>query len=251
MSHVRVSCLGQYGPLIPLKQADIIVGFEPIETLRVVRDYANQNSKVIFDPRPNYPLGVLIGEAVYPEIAAIDRELQALCGSVQIVNATQMAIEAGNPQAANITIMGALTALADIPLDLADFYEILQTRFVGEVLELNKMVLNWGMIQLPNNLGFKLWKKHREKGVCMISLNKDLIRLLSDKQVLSQPEDLMAYASDATHYYASRIPDAVVLPANTEDVALVMKYAFEQNIPVTPRGAGSGLGEDAPRSRAG
>ncbi len=75
----------------------------------------------------------------------------------------------------------------------------------------------------------------------MISLNKDLIRLLSDKQVLSQPEDLMAYASDATHYYASRIPDAVVLPANTEDVALVMKYAFEQNIPVTPRGAGSGL----------
>ncbi len=144
MSHVRVSCLGQYGPLIPLKQADIIVGFEPIETLRVVRDYANQNSKVIFDPRPNYPLGVLIGEAVYPEIAAIDRELQALCGSVQIVNATQMAIEAGNPQAANITIMGALTALADIPLDLADFYEILQTRFVGAVLELNKMVFKLG-----------------------------------------------------------------------------------------------------------
>jgi len=75
----------------------------------------------------------------------------------------------------------------------------------------------------------------------MKSLTQDLTRLLSDKQVLSQPEDLMAYASDATHYYANRIPDAVVLPVTTEDAAGVMKYAFEQNVPVTPRGAGSGL----------
>lgn len=75
----------------------------------------------------------------------------------------------------------------------------------------------------------------------MKSLTQDLKRLLSDKQVLSLPEDLMAYASDATHYYANRIPDAVVLPANSEDVGRVMKYASEHDVPVTPRGAGSGL----------
>ena len=75
----------------------------------------------------------------------------------------------------------------------------------------------------------------------MKSLHQDLIRLLSDKQVLTQPEDLMAYASDATYYYASRVPDAVVLPVTSEEVARVMKYAYEKEIPVTPRGAGSGL----------
>jgi len=144
MSHVRVSISHQFGPLIPCKEADIIVGFEPIEVLRVTRDYGNINTKVIFDPRPNYPLGVLIGEAVYPEIAAIEKELQALCGSVQIVDATQIAIGAGNPQAANITIMGALTALAEVPLDLADYYEILKTRFSGKVLELNERVFKLG-----------------------------------------------------------------------------------------------------------
>jgi len=144
MSHVRVSAAHQFGPLIPFKEADIIVGFEPIEILRVARDYANTDTKIIFDPRPNYPLGVLIGEAVYPEIAAIQKELQALCGSVKIVDATRIAIEAGNPQAANITIMGALTALSQVPLDLADYFEILQTRFSGQVLELNKKVFKLG-----------------------------------------------------------------------------------------------------------
>ncbi|MCD6342218.1 MAG: FAD-binding protein, partial [Spirochaetaceae bacterium] len=36
-------------------------------------------------------------------------------------------------------------------------------------------------------------------------------------------------------------PEVVVLPASTEQVAAVMKLANRENIPVTPRGAGSGL----------
>ncbi|MGE5389724.1 MAG: indolepyruvate oxidoreductase subunit beta [Deltaproteobacteria bacterium] len=144
MSHVRVSMVRQFGPLIPFKEANVIIGFEPIEILRVARDYGNTDTIIIFDPRPNYPLGVLIGEAVYPEIAAIERELQALCGNVQIVDATKIAIEAGNPQAANITIMGSLTALPEVPLDLADYYDILKTRFSGSVLELNEKVFKLG-----------------------------------------------------------------------------------------------------------
>lgn len=75
----------------------------------------------------------------------------------------------------------------------------------------------------------------------MQGLGKDLTAILGDAQVLSQPEEMLAYANDATHYFKSRIPDAVVLPRSTEEVAKVMKYAFAKEIPVTPRGAGSGL----------
>ncbi|HBQ27022.1 MAG TPA: glycolate oxidase subunit GlcD, partial [Syntrophomonas sp.] len=75
----------------------------------------------------------------------------------------------------------------------------------------------------------------------MQGLVKDLATLLGSTQILSQPEEMLAYANDATHYFKSRIPDAVVLPHTTEEVAKVMKYAFEKEIPVTPRGAGSGL----------
>ncbi len=75
----------------------------------------------------------------------------------------------------------------------------------------------------------------------MRSLVQDLNKILNAQQVLSLPEDLMAYANDATYYYKSQVPDAVVLPLRTEEVAKVLKYAFANQIPVTPRGAGSGL----------
>ena len=33
----------------------------------------------------------------------------------------------------------------------------------------------------------------------------------------------------------------LVMPSSTEEVSAVMKYAYEHNIPVTPRGSGTGL----------
>ncbi len=38
-----------------------------------------------------------------------------------------------------------------------------------------------------------------------------------------------------------KMPDIVVQAINTEEVSKVMKYAYENNIPVTPRGSGTGL----------
>jgi len=75
----------------------------------------------------------------------------------------------------------------------------------------------------------------------MNGLVKDLARLIGDSKVLFQPEDLLAYANDATHYFRTQLPDAAVLPTSTEEVARVMSYAHRHHIPVTPRGAGSGL----------
>jgi indolepyruvate ferredoxin oxidoreductase beta subunit len=138
---------------VPFHEADIIVGFEPIETLRIARDYGNKNTRVLFEPRPNYPLGVLIGESVYPAIDAIEKELCKLCGSVQIIEATRLAIDAGNPQAANITLMGALTALPEIPLADSDYDEVLKTRFKGSVLELNQKVFSLGYALVKEAVG--------------------------------------------------------------------------------------------------
>ncbi len=40
---------------------------------------------------------------------------------------------------------------------------------------------------------------------------------------------------------AYSMPDVVVRAVNTDEVSKIMKYAFDNNIPVTPRGAGTGL----------
>ena len=39
MSHLRISTETRYGPLIPLGGADIVMGMEPVEALRVLREY--------------------------------------------------------------------------------------------------------------------------------------------------------------------------------------------------------------------
>ena len=50
---------------------------------------------------------------------------------------------------------------------------------------------------------------------------------------------------DYSHYempiYGKSVPEAVVEAASTEEIAAVMKFCNEHHIPVTPRGAGTGL----------
>jgi glycolate oxidase len=75
----------------------------------------------------------------------------------------------------------------------------------------------------------------------MSAIGKDLRKILSSEQVLDLPEDVSAYAHDATFYVAKRNPDAVVLPTSTEEISSILKYATANKIPVVPRGAGSGL----------
>ena len=40
---------------------------------------------------------------------------------------------------------------------------------------------------------------------------------------------------------ARRLPDVVVEPDSTDDVAAILRYANERHLPVTPRGSGTGL----------
>ncbi len=49
------------------------------------------------------------------------------------------------------------------------------------------------------------------------------------------------YARDEMPIYGTRMPDLAVQPRSTQEVAAIMKICHENTIPVTPRGAGTGL----------
>src|SRR5947199_4890600 len=68
---------------------------------------------------------------------------------------------------------------------------------------------------------------------------RELSALLGAKYVLNTFYALMLYEYDASIDRCT--PDIVVLPASTEDVAAIVKIAAHHNIPVVPRGAGTGL----------
>ncbi len=75
----------------------------------------------------------------------------------------------------------------------------------------------------------------------MKGLIRDLEQLVGRDSVQADPEDLLAYQADATGYFAKGEPVAIVLPADVEAVSKTVAYACEHGIPITPRGAGSGL----------
>ena len=49
------------------------------------------------------------------------------------------------------------------------------------------------------------------------------------------------YAKDEMPIYGTHMPDMAVQPRSTKEVADIMKICYDNNIPVTPRGAGTGL----------
>ena len=136
MSHVRISETEELGVLISSGEAQIIIGFEPLETLRMARQYAGPDTWIIYDPRPVYPLGVLQGEQVYPELETLRTEIRSLSASAYEVPAADIAMSVGDSRAANIVLLGAFSQLPDAPLNQDDLGAVLAQRFHGSVLEL-------------------------------------------------------------------------------------------------------------------
>ena len=153
MSHLRLSDVRETGVLIPQGKADVIVAFEPVEALRMLRIYGNPNTKVIYDTRPAYPIGVLTGEDSYPAMEDIQKELEAGSAVSYPLPATEMAVEAGNSKAANIIMMGALAGLPEMPIEPEEFFGVLSQNFKGKVLEMNKEVFMIGYKAIQEGSG--------------------------------------------------------------------------------------------------
>ena len=71
------------------------------------------------------------------------------------------------------------------------------------------------------------------------SIEKSLIEAVGRENFTSSLIDLVSYSYDASDHNSR--PEAAVWPVSTDQVAAVMRMASENHIPVTPRGAGTGL----------
>ncbi len=67
---------------------------------------------------------------------------------------------------------------------------------------------------------------------------KKLAEILPGK-ISTEPEDLLCYGFDASGLDVA--PSAVVWPRDVDDVVKILGFAYANNIPVIPRGAGSGM----------
>jgi glycolate oxidase subunit GlcD len=81
---------------------------------------------------------------------------------------------------------------------------------------------------------------------------RDLEGQVAPSHVYTRPADLAAYAYDAWGASGERnLPDAVVFPASTEEVAGIVSVCAVHRVPIVPRGAGTGYAAGASPSHGG
>jgi indolepyruvate ferredoxin oxidoreductase beta subunit len=95
-----------FSPVVPLGEADALVSFEKLEALRNL-PYLKKDGVAIVNTVEILPTPVQLGAAKYPanETAVI----AARTKNVRFMNALETAKAAGNPRAANVVLLGALS----------------------------------------------------------------------------------------------------------------------------------------------
>lgn len=136
MSHLRVSKKEPFSPLIPEGQGDLLIALEPVEGLRILAPYGNPKIVTLLNTRPIHPIDVISGNAAYPEVSRVIAKIQELSRRVWTLNATEIALEMGDPIFANMVMLGALSAIKVLPIDRQAFEsvirDLLSTRSMDE-----------------------------------------------------------------------------------------------------------------------
>lgn len=145
MSHVRASRTVRPGPLIPKGLVDVVLGFEPLEALRVLTDYGRGTTRVVVNPRPVYPLAVQVGEATYPDLDELLATIGRIAADVLVVEGTDLARQAGDVRAQNLAMVGGLVGSGWLGLEASAVEDILGERFSETLLTLNRGAFHRGL----------------------------------------------------------------------------------------------------------
>lgn len=124
-------------------EADILLGFEPSETLRALNK-CNKETKVITNTATLPPFTVSIGKGVYPEVENIKKLLKAKCASLVAIDAMKLAREAGSPMSVNIVLLGALVQSGSLGFTKENVMEAIKRRTKKSFLDKNLKAFELG-----------------------------------------------------------------------------------------------------------
>jgi indolepyruvate ferredoxin oxidoreductase beta subunit len=124
-------------------EADVLVGFEPSETLRALNK-CNSNTVVITNLAPLPPFTVAVGSGIYPELDMLQSLIRAKTANLIAFDAEALAIEAGNVLSVNMVLLGALIQTGKIPLSLETVKEAIKTKTKKAFVESNLKAFDLG-----------------------------------------------------------------------------------------------------------
>ncbi len=138
VSHVRYG-KEVFSPIVPEGEGDILFGFELMETCRAL-PLLKKGGRVVVNDLRIQPPSVLMGQESYPE-GLVDR-IRSRFPDFLLVDGQKLALEAGNPRAANTVLLGAVSKRLDI--DEKFWLTALEKLVPKKALEINRKAFMLG-----------------------------------------------------------------------------------------------------------
>ena len=124
-------------------EADVLVGFEPVESLRALNK-CNSNTVVITSLAPLSPFTVTTGSSKYPSLNALQALIRKKTAKLIAFDAAAMAKEAGNVMSVNMVLLGALIQTRTVPLSAENIKEAIMKRTRKAFVESNLKAFDIG-----------------------------------------------------------------------------------------------------------
>ena len=131
-------------PLEAVGNADLILGFEPVETCRNL-ELGNKNTKIIMNLDPVYPSLVAAGFEEYPDVKELVSAIKAINSNLRTIEATSLAEKAGKAVAANAVMIGAMAGVKGFPISKEVLKETLLETVPEKFKELNGKAFELGV----------------------------------------------------------------------------------------------------------
>ncbi len=106
---------GANSPIVSNGEADVLISFEPLETLRILNK-CNKKTLVITNAQPLPPFTVAVGQGKYPPVDEILDKVTKKVGKVVSLNGNDLAEKAGNVLSLNMVMLGALIGTGATPV---------------------------------------------------------------------------------------------------------------------------------------
>ena len=139
-SHVRIG-EGTNSPLIGKGEVDLIIGFEPGETVRQL-PFLKKGGAVVVSRRPVMPVSAMIGQTSYDAEAMVEY-LKANVEHLTIVDADKAAQDLGSAKVLNVVLLGAAIRSGELGLSEEDMEKAVREKVPERFLELNRKALAW------------------------------------------------------------------------------------------------------------
>ncbi|OQY03460.1 MAG: pyruvate ferredoxin oxidoreductase [Desulfobacteraceae bacterium 4572_123] len=124
-------------------EADVLVGFEPSETLRALNK-CNSKTVVITNLAPLPPFTVAIGRGTYPDLDTLQDFIRAKTALLIAFDAVAEAKKAGNVMAVNMVLLGSLIQTGILPLSDENIRQAIKTRTKKAFVEINLKAFDLG-----------------------------------------------------------------------------------------------------------